>query len=225
MSIDSPMTWMLFPPAREEEAGRFPLRRFGGWLARAGHRVAIVFPPASPWDAASKARRRRGSRQLAAQSPLGVWESESLFLFAPRTWSPVRPHWPLNGGVAWNAGVALCRPPAQELLREAGFDRCDAVVMASLEFPSLLRHASPRAFVLLLDRARDAVRQQEGHGASRGEKALAMDADLVLATRETHAKRARHAGAERVELLEAASERERFVEFEERVVAVLKEQG
>jgi hypothetical protein len=219
------MKWVLMPVAREEERGRFPLRRFGQWLAARGNRVALVYPPASPWDGITRARRRRFERSVARKYPLGVWQNENLFAFVPRTWLPVRPHWPFDGYAAWNACEAFSRPQAGELLREAGFDRADCLLMQSFEFPSLVRFPQPAAFAVVLDQSRRALRERTGEGAARKEKHVLMDADLVLCTRTAFAERAKAAGAERIEMLESAlgNDAELFAETHARVTQLWKD--
>jgi hypothetical protein len=211
------LKWVVLAAPAEASAGRLSGARLAGWLARRGHTVALVHAPVAPWE------WRRAAWRMARESPLGFWRSERLFVFAPRTWLPVRGHWPFDGIAAWHATELLARPRASEILREAGFDHSDAVVLQWYGSSALVAQAQAPCMALVVDRSRVQVAREEGRTAVRKEKHLMQDADLVLGVTERTARRAQAAGAERIEQLEAPPARPeaQFAEIERRVRAVV----
>lgn len=217
MASTRALKWVVLAAPAESSAGRLSGARLAGWLARRGHTVALVHAPVAPWE------WRRAAWRMARESPLGFWRSERLFVLAPRTWLPVRGRWPFDGIAAWHATELFSRPRTSEILREAGFDHSDAVVLQCLGLAPLVAQAQAPCMAMVVDRSRAQLAREEGRTAVRKEKHLMQDADLVLCVTERHARRAQAAGAERIGVLEAPPARPeaQFAEIERRVRAVV----
>ncbi len=188
------MRWVLLENTPWKHAIRLPGHHLARWLADRGHTVAYVAPPVSPWHFLSPVHREMAIRRWSMDGALGTWRGERLFTATPRTWMPVHRQWPFDGVIPWNASESATRPRFSALLREAGFERPDVLVMHNMLLPHMPAVLSPRLFVFRLE---DDIAGFPGmpRVVVKRSPRLMADADLVTHSAIQSELRARSAGA------------------------------
>jgi glycosyltransferase involved in cell wall biosynthesis len=173
---------------------RLPGHHLARWLADRGHLVAYVAPPVSPWHFLSPAHRHMAKLRWRMDGALGTWRNERLFTATPRTWLPIHRQWPFDGVIPWNASEAATRPRFSALLREAGFERPDVLVMHNMLLPHMPAVMAPRLFVFRLEDDIAGFPAMPRVVVRRSPR-LIGDADLVTHSAMQSELRARAAGA------------------------------
>lgn len=197
MTTGGAMRWVLVETAPWGHRMRLPGQHLAEWLLERGHTVAYVSAPVSPWHFLSRGRRTDARHRWNLEGPVGRWRGERLFAFIPRTLLPVHRQWPLDGNMTWNGSERFSFPRAGAVLREAGFDRADVLVMHNLQIPHLVRAVQPRVFVARME---DNIAEfpEMPRVIVRREHEIIADADMVTITAEGLRARAEKAGAIRI---------------------------
>ncbi|MEQ8821480.1 MAG: hypothetical protein RLY93_14675 [Sumerlaeia bacterium] len=152
------------------------------FLLAEGQRVAYVAPPVSPWDALA-GTRRAGRTARRSESAAGHYPCEGLFVFTPWTWLPVR-RWPLfDSNGTWNGNELFSRPRAGDIVREAGFERADVLVVLGFEAAHLIRQFQAGRLVVVL--AEDPTKAKTNPRVIRRRaQEIIGDADILAVTEE-----------------------------------------
>jgi len=106
-------------------------------LAKDGHRCAVLTRPVF---ALSKGH---GTKSL------GRWAAPNLFVLEPRSLTPLHAGPFKNTAIAWKGADYFSRPRTSTIVREAGFDQCDVVLMADFSMPYLVRAFQAKKFYVV----------------------------------------------------------------------------
>lgn len=117
--------------------------RFAEFLHEQGDTICTVFPPRPMWKK-SQLGMREGSWTV------GAFHRPRWFCLEPQTLFPMRNSFPWNGNLSWNGAEIFSRPRPGELVREAGFDRCDALLVEHWKLVPLIRAFQAERLVVLL---------------------------------------------------------------------------
>lgn len=201
--------WVLLDTAPWGHVLRLPGHHLARWLVERGATVAYVGAPVSPWHQLAPGRSAEMRRRWQQEGPRGRWRGRRLFTLIPRTWLPVANRWPFDSAMAWHDSEEWSSPRTSTVLREAGFDRADVVVVQNWQMIGLVRQLRPRALVIRIE---DDLRAFPGMPRVIPRKApdIVREADLVTITAEALRPLPRAWGASRIELLRNGVDVERF---------------
>ncbi|CAN5472120.1 hypothetical protein BH09SUM1_BH09SUM1_32680 [soil metagenome] len=130
---------------------RLPGHHLATWLTARGDKVAYLSAPVSPWHFLSGARRKEARRRWGLEGPRGEWRSEKLFTYIPRTLVPIHRQWPFDGDMSWRWSEAATMPRASGVLRAAGFDQPDFLLIQNWQLPALADVIRPRSLVVSIE--------------------------------------------------------------------------
>jgi glycosyltransferase involved in cell wall biosynthesis len=212
--MSRPLRWVLLENTPWRHAIRLPGHHMARWLADRGHTVAYVAPPVSPWHFLSPSHRHMARTRWRMDGALGTWRNERLFTATPRTWMPINRQWPFDSALCWNAIESATRPRFSEVLREAGFERPDVVVMHNMLLPHLPALLSPRLFVFRLEDDIAGFPAMPRIVVRRSPRLMA-EADLVTHSAIQSDLRARSAGARNLMFFPNGVDTGRFARPEE----------
>lgn len=201
--------WVLLETAPWGHVLRLPGHHLARWLIARGATVAYVAAPVSPWHRLAPGRGAEMQRRWQQEGPRGRWRHRRLFTLIPRTWLPVANRWPFDSAMAWHYSEEFSRPRAGDVLREAGFDRADVVVVQNWQMQGLVRPLRPRALVVRLEDDLRAFPAMPRVIPARAHEVV-READLVTITAEALRPMARAWGASRMELLRNGVDARRF---------------
>ncbi|MGF1572209.1 MAG: hypothetical protein ACFCU1_03985 [Sumerlaeia bacterium] len=130
---NQPQRWGVLPLNRESPA--FHCARY---LQENNHFVCTVFSPAPVWS----------SNRTTAN--IGEYVKPNWFQLEPKTYFPLKARFPFQGNLAWNGGEIFTQPRAGELIREAGFTRCNGLVVEHWSLVPIIRAFQPERMIVLL---------------------------------------------------------------------------